>query len=114
GGLEGAELAELLGERGPDEHRPARRLDGPAGAVETGAEHVAAAAVDGADLVRVVGGLAQRDDRRDLDRLEGAVVEVRLELGEGGDDVAAAEQEADAPAGHRERLGEAVQLDRDL
>ena len=39
-------------------------------------ERVAAAAVDLADLGRVVGGLAQRDDRRDLDRLEGAVVEV--------------------------------------
>ena len=74
--LERAELGVLLGDRRPDEHRPLRRLDVPAGAVEPGAERVAAAAVDLADLGRVVAGLAQRHDRRDLDRLEGAVVEV--------------------------------------
>ena len=80
--LQRAERAEALGDRRPDEHRPLRRLDVPAGAGEAADERVAAAAVDLADLDRVVGGLAQRDDRRDLDRLEGAVVEVGLELRE--------------------------------
>ena len=42
--------AQLLGDRRPDEHRPARRLDVPAGAGEPGAERVAAAPVDLADL----------------------------------------------------------------
>ncbi len=68
-------------------------------------------AVDLADLRRVVGGLSQRHDRGDLDRLERPVVEVGLELGERRDDVGAAEREAHAPAGHREGLGQAVELD---
>ena len=38
--LERAELAELLGDRRPDEHRPLRRLDVPAGATEPGDERV--------------------------------------------------------------------------
>ena len=54
----------------------------PAGAGEPAAERVAAAAVDLAHLGGIVGRLAQRHDRGDLDRLEGAVVEVRLELRE--------------------------------
>ena len=113
-GLEGAELAQRLGERRPDEHRPERRLDGPAGAGEPGAERVAAAPVDLAELARVVDRLAQRDGRRDLDRLERPVVEVRLQLRERGDDLGAADDEADAPAGHREGLRHAVELDRAL
>ena len=68
--------------------------------------------VDLAHLGRVVGSLAQRHDRGDLDRLEGAVVEVGLELRERRDDVGAAEREAHAPARHREGLRQAVQLDR--
>ena len=89
-----------------------RRLDVPAGAGEAGDSASRRPQVDLADLGRVVGGLAQRDDRRDLDRLEGAVVEVGLELRERGDDVGPAEREAHAPAGHREGLRQAVELDR--
>ena len=114
GRLEGAELTQRLRQRRPDEHRPERRLDGPARAGEPGAERVAAAAVDLADLARIVDRLAQRDGRRDLDRLERAVVEVRLQLRQRGDDLGAADDEADAPTGHRERLRHAVELDRAL
>ena len=113
-GLEGAERAQRLGQRRPDEHRPERRLDGPARAGEPGAERVAAAPVDLAELARVIDGLAQRDGRGDLDRLERPVVEVRLQLCERGDDLGAADDEADAPAGHREGLRQAVELDRAL
>ena len=65
GELERAESAELLGDRRPDEHRPARRLDVPAGAVEPVAQDVAAAAVDLADLGRGTRGpRAWRRSRR--------------------------------------------------
>ena len=59
----------------------------PTGPSEAAAERVAAAAVDLAHLGRVRRRLAQRDGRGDLDRLEGAVVEVGLELRERRDDV---------------------------
>ena len=75
---------------------------------------VAALLVGGPDLLGVVEGLVHRDDRGDLDRLEAAVVQVRLQLGERGDDLGVAHEEPHAPACHRERLGQRVQLDRDL
>src|SRR5437762_6311832 len=77
--VERAELAIRLGDRRPDEHRPLRPLDRPADAGEPVAEHVAPRAVELADFARVLGRLVQRNDRRDLDRLEGPVVEVRLQ-----------------------------------
>src|SRR5260221_7823391 len=110
--LEGAELLEPLGDRRPDEHRPARRIDVPTGAGEPAAERVTPAPVDLVDLGGIFGRLAQRHGGRDLDRLERPVVEVGLQLCERADDVGPPEHEADAPAGHRERLGQAVELDR--
>src|SRR5262245_65186494 len=68
-----------LGDRRPDEHRSLRPLDTPADPREAVAQGVATPAVDIVDLHGVVGRLAQGRDRRDLDRLEGAVVEVRLQ-----------------------------------
>ena len=59
--LQRAETAELLGDRCPDEHRPVRGLDGPAGTGEAAAERVAPAPVDLAHLGRIFGRLAQRD-----------------------------------------------------
>ena len=67
------------GNRCPDEHRRARLREDPARASEAVAERITARAVDVPDDRRIVGGLVHRDDGRDLDRLEGAVVEVRLE-----------------------------------
>jgi len=83
----------------------------PAGASEAAAERVAPAAVDLADLGGIFGRLAERHGGRDLDRLECPIVEVGLQLCERADDIGSAEHEADAPAGHRERLGQAVELD---
>ena len=114
GELERAELAVRLRDRRPDEHRPERPLDVPADALEPVAEDVAAAAVDLAGLGRIVARLVQRDDRGDLDRLEGAVVEIGLEPRERRERRRIAEREADAPAGHRERLRQRVGLDRDV
>ena len=75
---------------------------------------VAPTEVDLVDLARVVGGFVHRDDRRDLDRLERAVVQVALQPGERRDHLRVSEHEADAPAGHREALRQAVDLDRDI
>ena len=66
------------------------------------------------DLCRVLPRLVQRDDRRDLDRLERAVVEVRLQAGERRESRRVPEREADPPPRHRERLRERVDLDRDI
>ena len=48
----------------------------------------------------------------DLDGLEGAVVEVALELGEGGHDGRVAHHECHPPPRHGEALGQGVQLHR--
>ena len=82
--------------------------------VEPGAERVAPRLVDPAHLERMVGPLVHGHDRRDLDRLERAVVEVRLQTRERRDHVGVADEEADPPPGHRERLRQGVQLDAAL
>ena len=86
----------------------------PADARQPVAEDVAALAVDLARLGGIVALLVQRDDRGDLDRLEGSVVEVGLQPRERRQRGRVAEREADAPAGHRERLRQRVRLDRDV
>ena len=58
--------------------------------------------------------LVHRRDRGDLDRLERPVVEPALQPGERRADLGVADEEPDAPPGHRERLRERVQLDRDV
>ena len=50
----------------------------------------------------------------DLDRGEGAVVEVGLDPGQRVDEAGVADGEAHAPAGHRVGLGERGELDRDV
>ncbi len=110
--IERAHPGHRFGNRRPDEHRPLGRLDLPARTLQTRDQRVAASPVDLADLERVLARLAERDDRRDLDRLEGAVVEVGLELRQSGNDVGPPQREAHPPAGHRERLRQAVELDR--
>ena len=56
----------------------------------------------------------ERRDGRDLDRREGAVVEVALDARERADQVAVADHEADAPAGHVVALRQGEELDRDV
>src|SRR6266540_2324056 len=79
GEAERSERAIRLRDRRPDEHRPLRPLEVPADARQAVAERVAAAAVALVHVGGVLGRLVHRDDRGDLDRLERAVVEVRLE-----------------------------------
>src|SRR5439155_13772250 len=52
-------VAVRLRDRRPDEHRPARRLDVPAGERQSVAERVAPASVDVADLAGILAGLAE-------------------------------------------------------
>src|SRR3954467_12316414 len=80
--LDRAHLAVGLGDRRPGEHRALGRLDVPADALEAVAQRVPTRLGDRQHLARVVRRLVERDRGRDLDRLERAVVEVRLELGE--------------------------------
>ena len=98
----------------PDEHRRPRARNVPADPREPVTESVASPAVDLGHLGRPLACVAQRDRRGDLQRLEAAVIEVRLETRERTDHVGAAEQERHAPAGEREALRERVVLDGDL
>ena len=106
--------AERLGHLGPDEHRALRRLHRPASAGEAAAEPVPPGAVELADLERVLRRLVHGHDRRDLDRLEGAVVEIGLQSPEPREHLRVAEGKPDAPAGHRKALRQGVQLDGDF
>src|SRR5207249_9053969 len=85
GELERAETAEGFGDRRPDEHRALRLRHAPAELVETVHQHVAALAVNLDDLLDALLVGLERHDAGDLNRLEGAVVEVRLDAGEGAD-----------------------------
>src|SRR5207302_10585973 len=79
------------GDSRPHEHRGARSRHVPADAHEPGAQRVTAPAVDLRNLWRTLTRVAQRDRRGDLKRLEGSVVEIRLQPGQRTDDVRAAE-----------------------
>src|SRR2546423_3265665 len=104
----------VRGHRRPDEHRRARPLDPPVDARQPVAQRVSPALVDRGDLRRAFARLAERDRRRDLQRLEAAVVEVRLEPRQRGDHVGPPEHERDPPARQREALRQRIELDRDL
>src|SRR5258706_1125595 len=56
----------------------------------------------------------ERDDRRDLDRRERAVVVVALDARERVDEILVAHHETDAPAGHVVALRHREELDRDI
>src|SRR5262249_2570517 len=114
GELERAERAVLLGNRGPDEHRPLRLLDGPSDLVESVDEDVAPLPMDVDDIGHHTRVALEGDDPRDLDGLERSVVEVRLDAGEGVDHPRVAAYEAEAPARHVVRLRRGEDLDADL
>ena len=84
------------------------------GPVEPVDEDVAAFLVDAVDVMDIVVSLIERDDRRNLNRLECPVVEIRLEFGERCDHLRIAHHKADPPPGHGMALGQRVQLDPDL
>ena len=112
--FEGPELRVRVGQRRPEEHRRGGQGRVPADPFEAVVQRVAPRAVDLAHLVGMVRRLGQRDHRRDLDRRERPVVEPRLQPRERTDDLRVPDEEADAPAGHREALRERVQLDGDV
>ena len=100
----GAGDPDVEGRRG-GRHIPAQLLEGPD-------EGVAAFLVEGADRRGERGVLVQGRLGGELDGREDARVGVGLDLPERGDHGSAADGEADAPAGHVEGLGQAVELDR--
>src|SRR5205809_6527499 len=114
GELERAHHAERLGDRRPDEHRALGLRHRPAELVEPVDEDVPALPVDLDDLgdARLVA--LERDDTGDLDGLEGAVVQVRLDPPQRRDHPRVAAHEAEPPAGHVVGLRGREHLDPDV
>ena len=111
GELQRAHLPVGLGDRRPHEHGAPGRGDLPPDAVEPVAQGVPSGLVGLVDQLGVVGRFVHGHDGGDLDGLEGPVVEIALELGQGLHDGGVADQEPHPPAGHGERLGQGVELD---
>src|SRR3989442_10794434 len=84
GELERAQALEGIGDRRPHEHRALRLGHVPADLVEPVHQDVAALSVHLDDLVDALLVGFQGDDAGDLDRLEGAVVQVGLDAGQRG------------------------------
>src|SRR6058998_1665053 len=114
GELERAEATEGVGDRRPHEHRALRLGHVPADLVEPVDQNVAALSVNLDDLVDTLLVGLEGDDAGDLDRLEGAVVQVGLDARQRGDHPGVAADEAEAPAGHVVRLRGREDLDADL
>src|SRR5207244_12304778 len=108
--LERAQRLEGVRNLGPHEHRRLRPRDVPADPLQPVTEDVPALPVLLLDLLddrlRAVQGVR----RRDLDRLEDAVVEVALDAREGADDLAVAAREANPPAWRSVALGQRKKL----
>src|SRR5207247_7603656 len=104
GELERAERAVLRRDRRPDEHRPLGLLDLPADLVQAVHQHVPSLAMH-VDDVGDDGLIAlECDDAGDLDGLERAVVEVRLDACQRVDHARVGVHEAPAPPRHAVRL----------
>src|SRR5262249_28327878 len=95
-----ADGTEGLGDRGPDEHRAPRLLHRPPQLVQPVHEDVAAPAVNLHDVAHDARIALERHDPGDLDGLEGAVVEVRLDASERVHHLRVAAHEAEAPPRH--------------
>src|SRR5262245_19151607 len=98
--LQRAHRAERLGNGCPYEHGALGLGHAPADLVEPVHQHVAALAMELHDVLHHRLLAFQGDDGGDLDGLEGAVVEVRLDAGEGVNHASVAAHEAHAPARH--------------
>ncbi len=77
-------------------------------------QRVAPAPVDRAHLVDALVGAVERRGRRDLDRREGAVIEIGFDPRQRGDEALVADGKADAPARHRIGLRHRGEFDRDV
>ena len=72
------------------------------------AQRVAAALVDGVDLAGVIVTLVEGNDGCDLYGLEGAVVQIRLQVSQRRNHLRVADDKPNTPAGHRMALGERI------
>ena len=107
-------LRNMLRHRRPGEHRGRRRRNRPAGAAEAVDQGVAAAPIGVAHLADAILRSVERGGGGDLDRREGAVVEIGFHPRQRRDDALVADREAHAPARHREGLRHRGELDRDV
>lgn len=112
--LQAAEMGELRRDRRPGEHAGGRAGNLPTGGGQTLDQHVAACLIDGAGLGDAVLRTVERRRGGDLDRREGAVVEVGFDPRQRRDQLLVAGGEADAPARHGIGLAHRRELDRDL
>ena len=108
--LERVEVSVRLRDRGPHEHRPLRPAHLPPDRGEAVAQCVTTALIDVSHVLGKLRGLVEGHRGRDLDRLERAIVEIALELRQGGHDLGVADQEGHPPASHGERLRHGVEL----
>src|SRR5207245_342189 len=114
GELERSHGAESVGNGCPHEHGALGLGHAPADLVEPVHEDVATLLVELHDVAHHGLLALQGDDGRDLNGLEGAVVEVGLDPAEGVDHARIAAHEAHPPAGHVVGLREREDLDPDL
>ena len=87
---------------------------GKPAAAEAFDEHVAPALVHGADLVDAILRPVQRGRGRDLDRREGAIIEIRFDARQRADQPFVADREAHAPARHVVGLRQRREFDGDV
>ena len=114
GELERPQLAVPLRQRRPQEHGAAWLLHRPSSAFEPRHQHVAPLLIHGANLARIRLALAQRDNRRDLNRLKHAVIQVALNPRQRRDHLRVAQAVTHPPARHVVALRHGKDLDRDL
>ncbi len=98
----------------PDEHRGHRFGHRPADPVQAGDQHVAPAAVVLDDLLDRLLRPVERLDRRDLDRLEDAVIQVTLQLRQRPHDLRIAHAKTHPPARHVVAFRQREKLHADL
>ena len=103
-----------LGDTRPDEHGGLGFLHQPAGGEQTVAQHITPVLVGLPDFLKAVLRPFEREDARDLNRREHAVVEIRLEPGKRRHQLAIPAHETDAPAGHVVTFGKGKKFDRDV
>src|SRR5271170_1461223 len=103
-----------LGYGRPDEHRGLRQSRLPSKLVQPLHENVAASAIVFAYLGHAFLRALERQDRRNLNRREGSVIEVALEARQCGYERLITDHESYAPTGHVVALREGKEFNGDL
>src|ERR1700683_1289982 len=104
----------LLRDGRPDEHGRLRRFHVPASAISPSDEGVPALLIYAANLLGILGALAQRDDGGDLNGLEHAVIEIAFDARQSSDHFLIPDAEPPPPARHVEALRHGVNLHCDF